>query len=388
MTHEEQCSICQYGPESVDWGQSNVEIARTLSISEGSVRRHKKWAKANGIGPGERLTTVKGFTTRPETDIPGKWVPRRQWETPRGDVLNSFQFIPDESVSELHIDNERIDSLIRDVPDIVFPDVTEGPTEVLILADPQLGKAGERGGGTDETIARVYAKVKDAIETRYILNPPKQLVLVDGGDIIENIFSTPAQVSTNDRTLPEQVEDAIAMYVNVIGMLLPYVDELVHVAVTSNHAEARTAPKVNPYNSENDWGLMIQRQIAQRCEDKGWDVTFVRPGFNEDTAVVDTVDGTQIAFNHGHHSSSPATMKTWVSGQIVGRRPGWDADIWVMSHYHHAYHFPVGSGTTVFGTPALDGGSEWVARKKGESYPAGALAFTVDSGKWSNYTLL
>lgn len=384
-SHEDFCKICKFGAHNIDWvSSSNCAISRMVDCSESSVRRHKGWARANGFELGETSTVTHGF---PDTGVPGTWVPRRHWQTPTGEPLSSFQFVPDGTDEETHVDNERIDSLIRAVPDPVFPDVGEGFTEILDIADPQLGKAGEALGGTAGTIERIYAGVQKAIETRYLLSPPRQIVLVDGGDIIENCFSTPQQIASNDRTLPEQIEDAVAVYVNVIGMLLPYTGSLVYVAVPSNHGEARTAMKVNPYDSDNDWGLMIQRLVRTRCEDRGWDVQFVCPEPTEDTAVLTTVDGTKLAFNHGHHCGTPANVKKWVIGQIVGRRPGWDADVWMLHHFHHAYFLPVGNGVTVFGTPSVDPGSAWFTKKTGESNRPGLTSLTVNQGDWSNYSV-
>ena len=105
------------------------------------------------------------------------------------------------------------------------------------------------------------------------------------GDLIENIYSVKSQASTNDRTVPKQIEDAVAIYMNAIGRLLPLTGKLTFVTVTSNHGEARSDFKTNPYDSENDWGLHILKLISDRCEDRGWDVTFVRPTLFDDTAV-------------------------------------------------------------------------------------------------------
>lgn len=384
--HEDQCSVCRYGVENINWGLSNVAVSQLVDCSEGSVRRHKAWAVANGFAFSQPFTVLSD-DERPEW-VETSGVPRRAWQTPSGEWRQSFQNVPGNAEIEALLDNERIDSLIVAIPDPVFPDVTEGPTELFDIADPQLGKSGEALGGTDGTIARIYSAVKTAIETRYLLNPPKELYLIDGGDIIENLFSTPQQFTSNDRTLPEQVEDAISVYMNVIGMLLPYVGSLTHVTVTSNHGEARTAPKVNPYGSDNDWGFMIQRMIRDRCVDRGWDVTFIRPDPNEDTAVFTTGDGTKIAVTHGHHSSSPSRVKDWIKGQDHGRRPGWDADLWLTHHFHHSWHDTLGGGRWVFGTPSVDPGSSWFTRKTGDSSPPAIMCLTVNNGKWSNHSIV
>lgn len=379
-THETQCSICKYGVERIDWDRSNYLIAAEVGVSEKSVRRHLKWVEVNGFDRTQSATTL------PDTEkVPGTWIPRRRWQTPQGGVLNSFQFIPDDF--DVSLDNERIDSLIRDVPQPAErTHMRNGLPEFACPADLQLGKH-ERGIGTVETMTKFYFSIQRVAE-RWTTLQPREGYLCDMGDLIENIYSTSSQAATNDRTVPQQVEDAIALYMNAIGLLLPLTDKLTFATVTSNHGEARSAMKVNPYDSENDWGLFIQRQLRNRCEDRSWDVNFVRPDEYEDTAVIRTSDGTTVALTHGHHSGTPAAMEKWITGQIVGQCPGHDADIWVHGHYHNPTHFSVGRGIDVFGTPSLDPSSEWFAKKTGKRARQGITAFTVDKGLWSNYSIL
>jgi len=355
------CRICT-SDGSTDWTSDNISLGELFGTTESSIRRWREKHAEHG------------------EVIESAWRPLKRWGKP-GDWRYS-----EETSTEVHLDNARIDSLIRDWPFTPLQGFAVDD-DLANPADPQIGKAGEAGGGTDETIARFNASIEE-VAHRWELLKPKNGYLCDLGDIVENLFSTPQQQSTNDRTLPEQVEDAVAMYMNALGRLLPLVGTLHHATVTSNHGEARSAPKVNPYGSENDWGLSIQRQIKGKCGDRGWPVVFHRPDKNEDTTVLTMTDGTEVALNHGHHSGSPKGMKQWVTGQIVGRRPGWNARVWIHGHYHHDEHFPVGNGVTVFGTPALDGGSAWFTRKTGESSPPGIMCLTMRNGKWLNHSIL
>lgn len=368
--HEGQCKVCQYGVERIDWGLSNVAISDIVDCSEAAVRRHKVWAE--------------NYESPTDEDYV-KWEPIKKWDKADGSVGYSYRRA--DTGDEFHLDNKRIDSLIRNWP-FSLKDVRNhnGYPEFACPADLQLGKS-EKGVGTDDTIRKFYESI-EAVAQRWELLQPSEGYLADLGDLIENIFSTKNQVSTNDRTLPEQLEDAVAVYVNAIGRLLPLTGKLYFVTVTSNHGEARNEQKGNPYDSENDWGLHIQRVIENTCKDRGWDVTFIRPKKYEDTAVVTTSDGTTVAFTHGHHSGTPTAMEKWVTGQIVGRCEGWDANIWVHGHYHNPTHFSVGKGIDVFGTPSLDPGSAWFEKKSGKSARQGIVAFTVNEGQWYNYSIL
>lgn len=384
-THESQCKVCAYGAEKIDWTQNKSSIARQVGVDHKSVSRHMKWVEVNGFELGTTNTTTFGHQF-PESPVPGQWIPRRHWQTPGdGEPMSSWQFVPDDF--DVSLDNERIDSLIRDVPQPAErPTKRNGLPELALPADLQLGKH-ERGIGTVETMTKFYTSMQRVAE-RWMTLQPREGYLCDMGDLIENIYSTASQAATNDRTVPQQVEDAIALYMNAIGLLLPLTDSLTFATVTSNHGEARSAMKVNPYDSENDWGLFIQRQLRNRCEDRGWNVNFVRPDEYEDTAVIRTTEGTVVALTHGHHSGTPTKMENWITGQIVGQCPGHDADIWVHGHYHNPTHFSVGRGIDVFGTPSLDPSSEWFAKKTGKRARQGIVAFTVDKGDWSNYSIL
>lgn len=372
------CKVCEFGPEYIDWAMSNVAIAEIVDCSETSVRRHRKHSE-------EPEARMRVASDPRNAEVPGSWIPRRRWTMANGEEGVSEQFVPD-SPEDVHVDNNRIDSLIRDWPMKTLPQKFEPISDMAFPADLQLGKAGERLGGTPETLHR-FQKSIEALADRWERIRPEHGYLCDMGDLVENMFSTPQQVSTNDRTLPEQIEDAVAAYMNAIGRLRPLVKHLHHATVTSNHGEARNAPKTNPYNSENDWGLHIQRVIQGKCEDRGWGVQFHRPGYNQDTTVLEISDGTKVALNHGHHSNNPKKVVDWVGGQIIGRRPGWDADLWVFGHYHHSFHQPIGDDRMVFGTPALDGGSEWWSRKTGESSDPGLMMMTPVGNWWENYTV-
>lgn len=365
--HEEKCKVCRFGPEKIDWNLSNAEISRLVDCSKDSVSRHKKYVE------------------KQESQDEIQWEAVKKWDAADGTVKYSYR--RSDTGTEHHLDNKRIDSLIRDWPSRKPGTKFTGKTEVATPADLQLGKS-EKGIGTDDTIRKFYASIEQVAQRWEILKP-EQGILADMGDVIENIYSVKSQATTNDRTLPEQIEDAVTIYMNAIGRLRVLVEDLVMVMETSNHTEARNEMKNNPYDSENDWGLHILRVIQGKCEDRGWDnVTFIRPDKWEDTAVVTTKDGTTIAFTHGHHSGTPTAMEKWVSGQILGKCPGHDAHIWVHGHYHNPTHFSLGNGIDVFGTPSLDPGSAWYAKKSGKKARQGIVAFTVDKGMWYNYSIL
>lgn len=372
-----QCKVCQYGPELVDWTLSKTEIARIVGCHRESVSRHIKHSED------PELTVGASFEERED----GQWIPRRRWETPTGEVLNSFQFVPNAPENVEMLDYSTISAALSDFTYTPGFDLT-GKPEVFVWADPQLGKAGERGGGTKETLERTFA-ARDRFIDRIRSNKPSVVYLVDAGDPIENCFSTGSQIGTNDLTVPDQILTYERVTVELIKSLLPYTSKVIHVTVTSNHGEARNGQKNNPYTSENDWGLHMQQVVKDRfAERPDLPVEFIRPDESEDTAVFTTEDGTRVAVTHGHHAGSPNNMRKWVEGQVVGQRPGWNADIWITAHFHHSFSKSFGKHKMILGAPSCDPGSAWVTRKTGEEATPGVLALTIADGSWLNYSIL
>lgn len=371
MCHE-NCKVCNY-PDYIPEGLSNRRVADIVGCNESTVRRHK----ARMVSSGEEEPPLRL---------------RRMWEAqgPDGEVktLRSWSVNDEAQVEPLTYD--ELADLIDGFDFEDFDGYTvRGGTEALVIADPQIGKAMEHGGGSRDTVRRVMSGVRAAIE-RYKVARPRELYLIDGGDPIENCYSTPRQMGTNDLHLGDQIKVYRRMMIRVIKALLPYVDRVIYVSVTSNHGEIRTAPKSSPWSSEADWGLHIQESIQDAFEDnpKFDRVSFVRPEFLEDTAVFTTLDGTKVAVNHGHSVGSQANAKKWVMGQDHGRRPGWDADIWILNHFHNAYHLTTGNSRSILGTPSIDPGSLWYSKKTGESCNPGLLAVTIENHGWHNYSIL
>jgi predicted phosphodiesterase len=75
--HEKQCRVCQYGPDRIEWGVSNSEVARIVGCDRKSVSRHKDWAKAQGI---------ETATTDPN------WRPRSKWQSGEN-TLQSWTYV-------------------------------------------------------------------------------------------------------------------------------------------------------------------------------------------------------------------------------------------------------------------------------------------------------
>lgn len=387
ISHEKQCKICKYGEDKIDWGLSNKAISRVVDCADKSVARHKIWAEKNGFDLS--LPAYEGQAddqNRPDW-VAKSGVPSRAWQTGSGKWRESFQNAASEEPEEYDWDYSSIIDSLADFEYTPGQDMT-GKPEAFIWADPQTGKTDRRGGGTKETVARSLT-ARDRFIDRIKVSKPEVVYFVDLGDPIENCFSTGSQVGTNDLSVPDQVLLYERLTVEMLKSILPYAGRIVHVAVTSNHGEARNATGNNPYGSENDWGLHMQQVVKDRFSERpDLPVTFARPDHEEDTAIIAMDDGTIVAFTHGHHAGSPKNVKAWVERQVIGERPGHDAHVWVVGHFHHAYSYSFGKGKMIFGAPSCDPGSAWVTRKNGEEAEPGVLALTFADKGWSNYSIL
>lgn len=273
-----------------------------------------------------------------------------------------------------------------------IPIASDGPSRnfaaVLNLADLQIGKAGEKGGGTPETLERVRNAISKFTAHLSRTDAPVA-VLVDNGDSIENICSTPKQAFTNDLDVPAQIRVVRRLFLEAIKAVRHVTPKVIFVSVPSNHGEFRVAGKAQAGTTEADFGLEIHEQLKDICVESETlrDVEFVRPEPLELVAEV-TVARTKLAFTHGHLSSGPTGHARWWAHQDHGRLPGWDADILVTAHYHSLRVEQSGDGRWIIGVSSADPGSKWYTSKTGESALAGLTAFDVYGGQWHDLRIL
>jgi hypothetical protein len=263
-----------------------------------------------------------------------------------------------------------------------------GTTSVLNASDLQIGKAMQRGGGTKETVARARESIRKFAE--YVVQTrPDEILLVDGGDPIENCFNVSSQLVTNDLPVPEQIRVFRRLMLEAIKTLAPLVPTFTYVAVPSNHGAARIGYKSAGGTVDADHGLEISYQLEDAIEGHPdlENVFFIRPESLDETAVV-RVSGTKLAFHHGHQSSGPNGHGKWWSGQDHGRMAGGDADILVTAHYHSLRVEQSGNGRWIIGVSSSDASSDWFTNRTGESAQQGMTAFDVKDGMWSNLRIL
>lgn len=376
--HQSQCTLCAL---SVDYEPdlTNVALGKKYGVGESSARRHRKALRKavevpedaflKDIGVDPSLVTARGYTRR----LADGSYEKATWRPNRAALADALSY-------------DDLSHLFSAV--VAKPLPAEGfKAEVLNMADLQIGKV-DRRGGTPQTLAAVRVSIQ-AFADRCALSYPSTILLVDNGDPIENIFNVPSQKYTNDLDLVAQIRTARRVFAEAIRSVVELAPEVIFLSVPSNHGAARAGYKEQAGDTDADFGLDINHSLEEQFADRlGFEhVRFVRPEPLEETATVE-VAGTKLAFHHGHHTGGPLKHGAWFAQQDHGRRPGWDADILVMGHFHTFNVGHSGNGRWVISTSSSDNGSAWFTNKTGEASIAGMTAFAVSHGKWSNIEII
>lgn len=265
-------------------------------------------------------------------------------------------------------------------------DYAEG-TLVVALADFQTGKTDVHGGTVNlyKRVRSVYAQMEAELP-HY-----KTIVAADLGDIIENFMNVGSQRQSNDLNLTDQLEAAISLIWEGLRVLHSKCDNLIYVAVPSNHCEVRTGVgNKNRASSvlSDDYGIHVQRQIRRMAEmrpDVYGNMSFVCPSDYDAACTVkpDAGDKSVLFFEHGHvgGGASQAKMRCHVKDMQAGRIAyAHLANIFVHGHYHTPEMYLVGDKTWVVGVSSIDAGSSWFTNATGESAPSAVTSFVAKDG--------
>lgn len=260
-------------------------------------------------------------------------------------------------------------------------------TLVVALADFQTGKTDVHGGTVNlyKRVRSVYAQMEVELP-RY-----RTIIAADLGDIIENFMNVCSQRQSNDLNLTDQLEAAISLIWEGLRVLHSKCDNLIYVAVPSNHCEVRTGVgNKNRASSvlSDDYGIHVQRQIRRMAEmrpDVYGNMSFVCPSDYDAACTVkpSADDKSVLFFEHGHVGgvASQAKMRQHVKNMQAGRIAyAHMANIFVHGHYHTPEMYLVGDKTWVVGVSSIDSGSSWFTNATGESAPSAVTSFVAKDG--------
>lgn len=400
-------------------GWSNVEIAAELGCNEASVRRARKRLKlpaAPSVNSGT-ASTPSGESETHNPDGSASYV--RFSEKPWGyddycDFIRSKGQDPDEVTftwgwtshptgqgfwnklnnvraknSTQLIDVASIEHRVREYrPTITLRADARPKSLVIVATDFQLGKV-DWNGGTDDTVQQVLDSFARAAELA-VIERPQEIVIVDAGDVIENIYSTSSQLGTNDRDLPHQVQAAMHVMLTGIQMLAPLTPSLKYVAVSSNHGAHRIGPKSPAGDVHADYGIVVAKMLGTALSLNSaafGHVEVITPRPYMESVAFET-SGSRVGVVHGHQAGSADKLGEWWKGQSHGRMPTADARILIAGHWHSLRVQQSGDARWILVGPASDRGSSWFTNSRGESSQSGMLTFLTADNEWEQLRIL
>lgn len=398
-------------------GLSNVAIASKVGCSEYTVRAARKrlgiaastatHAKADaGMGESE--------THRPDGSSDYVLTGERAWgyndfcefirskgqdpdevtftwgvtTNPSGGFWNKLNNVRPKSAGA-QIDVAAIEQRCRDYrPAITLKGEAAPKSLIVVPTDLQLGKV-DWNGGAQDTLDQVLQSFTKAAQLA-ITERPQEIVIVDAGDVIENIYSTSSQLGTNDLDLPHQVEAAMHIMLTGIEMLAPLSPSLKYVAVSSNHGAHRIGPKSPAGDVHADYGIVVAKMLgrALKLNPAAYGhVEVITPDpYMESVAF--TTSSSRIGVVHGHQAGSADKLGEWWKGQSHGNMPTGEARILIAGHWHSLRVQQSGDARWILVGPASDRGSSWFTNTRGEQSQSGMLTFLTCDNTWEQLQIL
>lgn len=416
-----KCMTCVWSKLTgtpVDYSLSNTDWADRIGVNEASIRRHFKHSKIERPFPAEPEIPANArweisgdeFTgdspaSLLELDIDdveefilGKGLSPAEWDY-------QWRFSEWEQSSKLHgtrtlhavkVWGKRkksedagfdIDQAIAQIDQYEWipadperlDDDCEG-SQVVLANDFQLGKV-DWNGGSNETLDQVFQSFRNVCDEAK-LNWVKEIVVIDGGDIIENFYNTSSQRQTNDLSLPKQVLLAYKVMIKGLQYLASAGFKLTYVAVPSNHSRDRMGMQAASGDVHDDWGIVIAKLIEAST-----DIEVIVPEDYYDSVGFIT-SNTGIGVVHGHQAGSADKIGSWWQGQSHGEMPVAHADILVTGHFHSMRVQQSGNKKWIIVGSSSDRGSSWFTNNRGEQSISGMTTFVVRDGNWSDLRIV
>ena len=265
---------------------------------------------------------------------------------------------------------------------------TTGKAFVIAVADLQVGKVDQRGG-TAELLQRVFASY-DRIEEKLRKGKYERVLIVDVGDIVEG-FSNKAdmqQTFSNDLSIMQQVDVALSLIWDLMKRASKYCGDVSYISVASNHCQFRLNKQQVGKPGQDDWGVMIAKQIHRLAIETQTPVQVLIPDPNDESLAVDVFsDGFHVlGVWHGHQSGRPDGVPTWWRQQAFGNQPVAAATIGLTGHFHHLRVQELGASSNGgsrfwIQSSTMDSGSGWFRLTAGEDSSCGITCFELNKNE-------
>ena len=260
-------------------------------------------------------------------------------------------------------------------------------TWVINLADWQVGKASEAGGGTPEFLDAIGACF-DALEDR-VSRLRKQyavgsIAVVGMGDLLERCQGNyPSQAFQADLNEREQARVVRRLLLDAVSRFARLAQDVVVTGVGGNHGENRQNGKSFTSPGDNlDVGVI--EAVYEACQTNPDVFGHVRFHIPDDQLVIALeLSGVRCAWTHGHLASRGANPQAkqvgWWQGQAFGDGPArWtglsEAQVLTTAHYHH-FAATETHGRLWLQCPSMDGGSRWFTDATGQHSARGTLTY-------------
>jgi len=406
-----QCATCHYELATgtkLDFSQTVASLARKVGVGESSIRRHKEhgqqvevdiepkvtgysWDVGEDEFSGNSSYSEKPLTTNDVEDfIRKKNLNPEEWDyTWRFSEWEQFSKI--NGLRTLHafkvsgkrkpketfysVDPEEFRSILDSFQYVSGKKVSGSSSRILVPTDLQLGKK-DWNGDHKETIDQVLTSFHRAAEEAE-QNENCEIVMVDAGDPIENIYNISSQRTTNSLSLPAQISQAFELMLTGIE-ILSKVAPVRYVAVPSNHGASRVGIKSPEGDVHDDWGIALADMLRVAT-----DIPVIKPDLYHDSLIFEA-SGSKIGVVHGHQAGGPDKIGDWWKGQSHGNMPTSQARILISGHWHSFRMYQSGDARWVFVGPASDRGSSWFTNTRGEWSTSGMLTFQTRDNLWSD----
>lgn len=258
---------------------------------------------------------------------------------------------------------------------------------VVMLADFQLGKSDLRGG-VSEQLDRLMLSFQ-AIEQQVKRGKYAKVILADMGDVVEGFYNKASmqQTFTNQISQMQQVDLAITLIWDLIKRVAQYAT-VSFASVASNHCQFRLNGQTVGLPGQDDWGIMIAKQIHRLSEETELNVEVLIPNPHDESLAIDVFDDQFhiLGLWHGHQSNRPEGVPSWWEKQAFGQQPVAAASIGLTGHFHHlriqelGQHANGGSRYWIQGK-TMDNGSSWYRLNSGSDSTPGITCFELIRGK-------
>lgn len=405
------CNTCAWedaNNQRLDLSKSNRVLAAEIGVSDAAIRRHKKhgdagrtvsaeaqqttgytWNVGNEEFDGTSASTEEILTTNDvEEFIKSKGLNPEEWDytwrfseweqsskTDGLRLLHAFKVSGKRKAHTYKLDPIEFKSILDSFVYVSGKEEVQNGSRILVPADLQMGKT-DWNGTHKETIEQSLQSFHRAAEEAEKCGN-SEIVMVDAGDPIENIYNVSSQLATNSLSLPSQISRTFELMLTGIS-ILSKVAPVRYVAVNSNHGRHRVGIKSPAGDVHDDWGIALADMIASATN-----IPVITPApFHE--SLVFEASGSTIGVVHGHQAGGPDKIGDWWKGQSHGNMPTSQARILISGHWHSFRMYQSGDARWVFVAPSSDRGSSWFTNSRGEWSTSGMLTFQTRNNLWSD----